>query len=125
MIYHQASGVTLHQGDALAVLAGLPEQSVQCIVTSPPYSAFPTEIPRRALKAGSRPGDLVLDPFVGSGTTAVVARELGRECVGIDQKAEYLDIAIHRLARTATPLPLPLPLPPPLRVPLPLPLEVG
>lgn len=43
-----------------------------------------------------RPG-VVLDPFVGSGTTALVARRLGRRCVGIDLSAEYLAIAARRL----------------------------
>jgi DNA modification methylase len=42
-----------------------------------------------------RPG-IVLDPFIGSGTTAVVARAMGRRCVGIDGSAEYLEIARRR-----------------------------
>lgn len=46
---------------------------------------------------GSWPGDVVLDPFVGSGTTAVAARRLGRRCVGIDRNDEYLRISAERL----------------------------
>jgi len=63
------------------------------------YAAFPTEIPRRAILAGSRPGDLVLDPFVGSGTTALAAASLGRRCVGIDQNGDFLSAARLRFAR--------------------------
>jgi DNA modification methylase len=50
---------------------------------------FPSELPRLCIKAGSRPGDLVLDPFAGSGTTGIVARELGRNAVLLDISAEY------------------------------------
>jgi hypothetical protein len=45
-----------------------------------------------------RPG-VVLDPFVGSGTTALVARKHGRACVGIDLNAEYLELAARRTAQ--------------------------
>lgn len=48
------------------------------------YAAMPDELPRRCILAGSRPGDTVLDPFVGSGTTCRVAEQLGRHSVGID-----------------------------------------
>jgi DNA modification methylase len=41
--------------------------------------------------------DLVLDPFLGSGTTAVACKQLGRKCIGIELEAKYLDIAIERL----------------------------
>lgn len=47
---------------------------------------------------GSRPGDTVLDPFLGSGTTAIAAKQLGRECIGIEREEEYVDIAEARLA---------------------------
>ena len=40
---------------------------------------------------------MVLDPFMGSGTTGVVARDLGRRAIGIDLKTEYLDMARDRL----------------------------
>ena len=42
-------------------------------------------------------GDLILDPFLGSGTTAVAAKQLGRKCIGIELESKYLDIAIERL----------------------------
>lgn len=47
---------------------------------------------------GSRPGDLVLDPFCGSGTTCIAAKELNRNFVGIERETEYVEIARARLA---------------------------
>ncbi len=45
---------------------------------------FPTELPRRCILASTEEGDLVFDPFAGSGTTLKVARELGRRSLGLD-----------------------------------------
>jgi DNA modification methylase len=45
------------------------------------------------VKAGSKPGDLVLDPFAGSGTTGVVALRLGRSFIGIELSPEYAEMA--------------------------------
>lgn len=45
----------------------------------------------------SKENDLILDPFLGSGTTAVAAKQLGRKCIGIEIEKKYLDIAIERL----------------------------
>lgn len=63
----------------------------------------PTQKPEylleRIILASTQEGDEILDPFVGSGTTAVVAKRLGRRCVGIDNEKEYLDIAVRRLAK--------------------------
>jgi DNA modification methylase len=41
--------------------------------------------------------DIILDPFLGSGTTAVACKQLGRKCIGIELEAKYLDVAIERL----------------------------
>ena len=57
----------------------------------------PEEVVRRAVIVSSNPGDVVFDPFCGSGTTAVVCRKLKRRCVGIDNSIEYLNIARRRL----------------------------
>ena len=57
----------------------------------------PEYLPERIILASTREGDIILDPFIGSGTTAVVATRLGRECVGIDNCAEYLKIAKSRV----------------------------
>lgn len=77
------------------------------------FATYPTEIPRRCILAGSRPSDVVLDPFLGSGTTALVARQLGRYCIGIDLNATYLsELATARIEESSLPLPLaPTPVP--------------
>lgn len=49
---------------------------------------------------GSREGDLVLDPFIGSGTTAIAAKMLGRRCLGIEINQEYAEIAKERVENT-------------------------
>ena len=54
--------------------------------------------------AGSRAGDVVVDPFVGSGTAVYVAKELGRGGVGIDLSPAYLDLAKRRLVQGVLPL---------------------
>lgn len=57
----------------------------------------PIELFKRIILASSNPGDLVLDPFIGSGTTAVVASSLDRLCVGFELNRDYLDLAIERI----------------------------
>jgi site-specific DNA-methyltransferase (adenine-specific) len=57
----------------------------------------PEELVRKFVFAGSRPGDLVLDPFSGSGTTAVVAKQLGRQWLGCDLDPQYNTWASERL----------------------------
>jgi site-specific DNA-methyltransferase (adenine-specific) len=60
---------------------------------------FPVELPRRLIKLYSYVGDVVLDPFLGSGTTAVAAKALNRRCIGVDRSAEYCAIAAERCRR--------------------------
>ena len=67
------------------------------------FATFPTEIPRRCIMAGSRPGDLVLDPFLGSGTTLAVASQLGRRGVGCELNPEYVKLAQDRIGRATRP----------------------
>jgi site-specific DNA-methyltransferase (cytosine-N4-specific) len=63
------------------------------------YAAYPFMIPEICIKAGSRPGDTVLDPFAGSGTTLLKAKELGRDFIGIDLNKGYITSIIKpRLA---------------------------
>jgi site-specific DNA-methyltransferase (adenine-specific) len=59
---------------------------------------FPVELPKRCIEMFTFVGDVVLDPFLGSGTTAVAAKMTGRKYVGCDLSAEYCDIAKERLA---------------------------
>jgi site-specific DNA-methyltransferase (cytosine-N4-specific) len=50
----------------------------------PHFATFPEKIPETCIKAGSRIGDTILDPFCGSGTTCFVAERLSRRWIGID-----------------------------------------
>jgi len=68
-------------------------------------AAFPIELPTWFIKLFTQPGDTVLDPFIGSGTTAVAAVQLGRQYCGIDSNPEYVEMARRRM--TETPLRLP------------------
>jgi site-specific DNA-methyltransferase (adenine-specific) len=61
---------------------------------------LPLEIVRRILRFSSNPGDIVLDPFIGSGTVAVAAREMGRHYLGFEIVEEYFEMAKARVART-------------------------
>lgn len=156
-------------GDSLEVLRTLPDESVQCCVTSPPYwglrdygvegqigleknkvkslivhkkenmpgregvrdysrrgwgsdytselrnsrtvweiptqptkekhfATFPDELVRRCIVASTKPGDLVIDPFLGSGTTYKVALELGCKAIGIELNPDYIKIAEHKIS---------------------------
>lgn len=63
----------------------------------------PTQKPEylleRIILASTRAGDFILDPFVGSGTTGVIAKRLGRRFIGVDNVAEYLELAKTRIKR--------------------------
>jgi site-specific DNA-methyltransferase (adenine-specific) len=64
----------------------------------PHPTPFPVELPRRLIELYTRPGDVVLDPFMGSGSTAIAARLTGRHFVGYELSAEYCALAEQRLA---------------------------
>ncbi len=63
---------------------------------------FAVSLPGRCISLTSKAGDLVLDPFVGSGTTALAAMELGRRCVGFDTSQTYLATAQERVKQLAS-----------------------
>ena len=64
------------------------------------FAVFPEKIPELCIKGGSKVGDIVLDPFMGSGTTAVVAQKLGRKWIGIELNEKYIRIIKDRTAQT-------------------------
>jgi site-specific DNA-methyltransferase (adenine-specific) len=57
----------------------------------------PLRLVRRAILASTREGDLVFDPFCGSGTTGVASKELGRFFVGAEKEEEYAELAARRI----------------------------
>ena len=64
------------------------------------FATFPRKLIEPCIMAGSRQGDVVLDPFLGSGTTGLVALELGRCCIGIELNSQYCQLARERTATT-------------------------
>lgn len=65
------------------------------------FATFPPALIEPCILAGSRHGDLVLDPFMGSGTTAQVAQALGRRWIGCELNAEYASLQQARTAQSA------------------------
>jgi site-specific DNA-methyltransferase (adenine-specific) len=70
-------------------------------------AAFPESLPTWFIRLFTKPGDLVLDPFAGSGTTLVAATKLGRPSIGIDTSTEYCEVARQRLAKLDASLSMP------------------
>jgi site-specific DNA-methyltransferase (cytosine-N4-specific) len=60
-------------------------------------ATFPVALPEWFIKLFTEPGDVVLDPFAGSGTTCVAAKQLGRFWIGIDIENEFVKLAEQRL----------------------------
>ena len=74
-------------GDCLEVMKTMNDNSIDFIVTDPLLAP---------------PGDpICLDPFAGSGTTLLVAKELGIQCIGIEKEVEYVEIAKKRIEAVA------------------------
>lgn len=69
-------------------------------------AVFPSELPVWFIKLFTKPGDVVLDPFVGSGTTAFSALHLGRHFVGIDVNPEYIQLSNQRIFEKQIKLPV-------------------
>lgn len=64
------------------------------------FAVYPTELIEPCILAGSRSGDIVLDPFFGSGTTGEVAERLGRNWIGCELNSEYKELQDKRLGNT-------------------------
>ena len=62
------------------------------------FATFPPALIEPCILAGSRPGDIVLDPFIGSGTTAAVALQHGRQYLGCELNPEYENLQQERIA---------------------------
>jgi DNA modification methylase len=79
------------------------KRSVWTVTTKPfsgaHFATFPPDLIEPCILAGSRPGDVVLDPFMGSGTTAQVAQQLGRQWIGCELNPEYVQLQDTRTAQ--------------------------
>ncbi len=69
---------------------------------------FPEELPHRLIQLYTFVGDVVLDPFCGSGTTCLSAVKLDRHYIGYDIEEKYIDLAIHRINQYTNQIPLPI-----------------
>lgn len=79
------------------------KRSVWTVTTKPfkeaHFATFPEDLIVDCIKAGCPEGGVVLDPFMGAGTTALVARKLNRNFIGFELNKEYIEIANHRLQK--------------------------
>lgn len=66
------------------------------------FAVWPPELVRRCVLASSAPGDTILDPFQGSGTTGMVALDHGRRYIGIDLNRDYLDLSLRTRFQQST-----------------------
>ncbi len=77
---------------------------IKCVckqVTTDHFATMPPDLVERCIRAGTKPGDTVLDPFSGAGTTALVADRLGRRAIGIELNPDYCDLAHSRISADA------------------------
>lgn len=84
-------------------------RSVWTVATKPykgaHFAVFPSALIEPCILAGSRPGDIVLDPFMGSGTTAVVSVEHGRQYIGCELNEDYKELQDQRIQEATHALP--------------------
>ena len=77
------------------------KRSVWTVTTKPykgaHFAVFPPDLIEPCIKAGSEEGDIVLDPFMGSGTTAMVAKSLSRDYIGCELHKDYEDLILKRI----------------------------
>lgn len=102
----RVSGEAQPRGDAVPIVklevpSGRTKRTVWTVTTKAfkgaHFATFPPKLITPCILAGSRPGDTVLDPFNGAGTTGLVALQHGRQYVGIDINPEYLEMTRKRL----------------------------
>ena len=99
--YHnKGTGLNPHTG----LTKSYPKKNKRSVwsITKKPYkgahfATFPEDLIIPCIKAGSQKGDIILDPFMGSGTTAVVARDLGRHYIGCELHEEYNTLIDERV----------------------------
>jgi len=82
------------------------QKKYSIIYADPPWHTivFPVELAKDHIISWSNPDDLILDPFLGSGTTAYCAKKLGRKCIGVEIEERYAHIAAERCRQAVLPL---------------------
>jgi DNA modification methylase len=89
--------------DSVTVKGTRNRRSVWTVPTRPyaeaHFACWPPKLVAPMIQAGSKPGDLVLDPFMGSGTTAQVAQDLGRDWIGVELNPDYIKLQDKRTAQ--------------------------
>ena len=75
-----------------------PFQKLQRKLDIKHVARFPEKLPEFFIKMLTEPGDIIVDPFIGSGTTAVVAKKLGRKYLGFELNEKYVELANARLS---------------------------
>jgi DNA modification methylase len=99
----QLISANAHRGQAEYASNGTRNRRTVWTVTSEPFpeahfAVMPQALVEPCVLAGSKPGDLVLDPFAGSGTVGVVALRHGRRCLGLELNPAYCTMARYRIA---------------------------
>ena len=108
--YHnQGSGLQPHSG----LTKSYPKKNKRSVWSISPrpykgahFAVFPPELIEPCILAGSKPSDIILDPFMGSGTTAMVAMKLSRSYIGCELHKEYASLQTDRISTIPAQLPL-------------------
>jgi site-specific DNA-methyltransferase (adenine-specific) len=111
--FYAADGIAVYHADARDLLPLLVDGSVDFVFTDPPYghnnpvhpTVKPEALAARFIRLHTRPGDLVLDPFAGEGTTLAAAKKLGRRAIGIELEERWCARAARRLESIDLPSP--------------------
>jgi len=93
----ETQGFTIIKIHGNAIKRDLIESPVETLKGCPHPAVYPEFVVQELIKLLTRPNDIVLDPFVGSGTTCVAAKKLGRHCIGIDINPTYCKYAEERV----------------------------
>jgi len=99
---HKANGSFRERGGEYPACTGTRNRRTVWAIATEPYAeahfaTFPTALVEPCIKAGSKEGDTVLDPFAGSGTTLMVACRLNRDAVGLELSPAYVEMARRRV----------------------------
>ncbi len=99
-IHLERDGFTIIKIHGNSIKRDIIESPVETIKGNIHPAVYPEYVIQEFLKLLTEKENIVLDPFVGSGTTAVVAKKMGREYIGIDINPEYCEYARRRIAKT-------------------------